>query len=1170
VRSTPFVRRFIPGLALFALICAAAALYVGRSGERRGGTLAELGRSGALVRTFAPRLSQSAGFRPCVASTSPGATIPRAECAGDARGAPRRILELSVRAANEVRESASPQALHASALIDLVWSDTAGIPLERSISFLQTASRVSERPAAALADLAAAHLVRAGRTQSARDLLEAVEAAERSLAAEPGNPVGLFNLALALEWLGVDEQARGAWRAFLAVDSTSGWAGEARDHLRAERGWTAPPLPAPGASERDIARYAALAPQEARIHGWNVALGEWGSAVLRGDTARASQWLRMAEILGRELERRGGDATLIDAVRAIRAARGHGASRALAEAHRAFAAGQAAIPARFKVADAEFARVEALRTASQPLTAWARRGWAGAAAGLGRMEEAEHALDSLVSAVDTTKSPALAGHTQWALATTRLRMGRYQGALEAARGAVRLLGRAREEEGMAGALYVQADAEYALGTHGAAYASVHRTLLALRPNPTSVWRANALSSGARVATADGLMHAALRLHDERVTVAERARRDIPLAEARIARAEVRHALGDDVGAAADLRAGDALTRRMTSADARSWLTADLQLARADVALRREPSQAAATLDTVIAASEGPRPVFRRIRALVARADARLALGNVRGAMGDLESATGLLDEQRAALASAPLRASLLDAARSVFDRVVMLKVAAGDTAGALSYMERSRASLVPTHARGRAAEVPPRMPKGRAAVSYALIGDTLLAWTMAGDGLSLTRTAVRQDSLRRRIERVQAALEVRAGEAAVREDLEVLFDQLIRPLAARLGPDGNEVVIVADGELAGVPFAALRDSARRRYLVESYATSFTGTMQEALGGRVGGRGRGSVLLVADPAFAAEAHPGLSRLPAARAEVETLASRAYPGATVLEGAEATPSAFLREIGSAEIVHFAGHATFDDARPERSHLVLASDPGVPERNAVTASALGEMKLNQVRLVVLSACQTLRAGSGRSGGFAGFAGALMGAGAGGVLGSLWRVDDELTGRMMDAFHQSYREHGHAPRALRSAQLHLLQSADPALGSPAAWAGFRYAGRQPSYHTRGRDVPRVTRRDDHAAHRDRGPMLAGAGRGPGRRQEDAPRPHAGRLSHASRGARASGGPDVPPRLRVSEFREESLHDPDGQRGIRPDHTARRGRHQRLDPAQGSRGREMHQRTPR
>lgn len=658
----------------------------------------------------------------------------------------------------------------------------------------------------------------------------------------------------------------------------------------------------------------------------------------------------------------------------------------------------------------------------------------------------ERTLLAVAAGVDTVRHPALAGSVYGALATTRLRLGRYQGALEAAERAARQMERAREDEGVASALYVKADAEYALGLNPAAYLTVRRTLLRLRPNPTSLWRGNVLASGARVAMADGLVRAALRLQDERVALLERAGRPIYLAEAHIARAEMRGAAGDEPGAADDIRAGERLVGGIRSNNAVEWMMADLRLARADAALRRDPRRAAAMLDTAVEAAEGPRPAMRRLRALVARAGTRLSLGDAPGATADLDRVTRLLDEQRAALASAPLRASLLDAARGVFDRMVMLKLAAGDTAGALAQLEKGRSSLLTTAGPAPSGSRP-KMEPGRIALSYALIGDTLLAWTVAGADARLTRTVVRGDTLVRRIERVHSALEVRAREEAIRPELEALYDELVRPVTPRLGKPGTEVVIVADGELAGIPFAALRDSARKRYLVEDHPTRFAATLRDASRTSSGRRGEGRVLLVADPAFDARAHPGLERLPAARAEVAAVAGT-YPGSTVLAGGGATPAAFARALRGARVVHVAGHATFDDVHPERSSLVLAPEAGLPGSGSLTAAALAQMELRGVRLVVLSACQTLRAGSGRSGGFAGFAGALVGAGAGGVLGSLWRVDDHQTGALMRAFHPRYRELGHGPRALQAAQLQMLRSADRAQRAPAAWAGFRYVG--------------------------------------------------------------------------------------------------------------------------
>jgi CHAT domain-containing protein len=133
-------------------------------------------------------------------------------------------------------------------------------------------------------------------------------------------------------------------------------------------------------------------------------------------------------------------------------------------------------------------------------------------------------------------------------------------------------------------------------------------------------------------------------------------------------------------------------------------------------------------------------------------------------------------------------------------------------------------------------------------------------------------------------------------------------------------------------------------------------------------------------------------------------------------------------------------------FDDARPERSYLVLAR--GADGRTRLTADEIEHLDLRGVRLVVLSACQTQRAVGGRAGGFAGLSGAMLAAGAGGVVGSLWRVDDALTRALMTEFHRAYRASPDGSAALRAAQLRLLQSPDPALRSPAAWAGFRYSG--------------------------------------------------------------------------------------------------------------------------
>jgi CHAT domain-containing protein len=439
-------------------------------------------------------------------------------------------------------------------------------------------------------------------------------------------------------------------------------------------------------------------------------------------------------------------------------------------------------------------------------------------------------------------------------------------------------------------------------------------------------------------------------------------------------------------------------------------------------------------------------VLREFRARLARADARLRAGKTAPAALDLDSAIALVDAVRAAAKSAPLRTSLADAARDAFDRMVMVQVNAGESVRALAYLERAREAFAPLGPGAGAAAMLPRPRRGETALEYALIGDTLLAWTVDRAGIRLTRTSISRARLLRTTRRVLTALEQQADERAVAGDLALLYDWLIRPMRGGLGPDSAELVVVADGEIAAVPFAALRDGARGQYLVQDRPLRFAATLRDAFTPpRRHDAAKGRMLVVEAGTEAARA-AGRSPLPAARAEAASVAG-AYPGARIISGVAATPGAVGTALGQAEVVHYAGHAVFDDERPEQSFLALTP----PRRNSsgrLTARDIQALDLRAVRLVVLSACETERAQDRRSGGFSGLSAALLRAGAGGVVGTLWEVNDEMSGPLVAEFHRAYRATGDPAQALRTAQLRLLASRDAALRSPAAWAGFRYAG--------------------------------------------------------------------------------------------------------------------------
>jgi CHAT domain-containing protein len=391
---------------------------------------------------------------------------------------------------------------------------------------------------------------------------------------------------------------------------------------------------------------------------------------------------------------------------------------------------------------------------------------------------------------------------------------------------------------------------------------------------------------------------------------------------------------------------------------------------------------------------------------------------------------------------------LLEAAHRTIDRLVMLRV--GEANEALDVLERGRASIAhrPPAPFDRSVHTIVSDPH-TVLVDYALIGDTLLTWTSRAGRLRLHRAMVDRLSLLNSIERVGASLARRGSDDATNADLTSLYDCLLRPILPDLSPTDTSLIVVADGELAMVPFAALRDREGGQYAVERYTLRFANSVADAVNASRPAPGVevSRPLVIADPAFDSRSHPELDRLAGASAEAAALHA-IYPSATMLTGSAATRSAIVSALRSADIVHFAGHTLIDDDSPDRSYLVLARSADATADADLDAATIAGFDLHAVRLVVLSSCETAVTHPGRSGGLAGLTGAFLRSGARGVVGSLWHVNDEFTQALMLELHRAYRVTGDGATAVRSAQLRLLHGADATLHSPAAWAAFRYTG--------------------------------------------------------------------------------------------------------------------------
>ncbi|HEX9937299.1 MAG TPA: CHAT domain-containing protein [Longimicrobium sp.] len=933
--------------------------------------------------------------------------------------------------------------MHAAAVLELALSDTADHTLPRVIAPLTRLAAVERHPAGVLADLAVAYMVRAGRTNSALDLYRALHAAERALQFDAGHQAALFNRALTLERLNLIDAAAGAWRAYLHADSTSEWAAEARRHASTLHG-TEIVTPPSRARDSALATFAQRAPQEARELGWDKLLAQWADAVLAGRGADAGEPLRRAEVLGLALERRrGGDASLIDAVRAIRAkASDRAATLRLAHAHRWYAAGRAAwLQAEHDAADTFYARARSYGGDSQPLDSWIKVDYAAEEFRQRRAAEALRLAREVVSGVDTLRYPAIGARGRWVLGTMQMRLGELETGFASTRSAGRLFFRAGEVPNGVRTGVNAIETQRALGKPAEAYDSIYRALILLRNHRRSHALHNALVVLTRWTAEDGLPLASIRIGDEAVTAARGTGIPARIVEALEARASVLTRSGNQAAAQRQLSEAEALVPRLDSL-AHENFDATLRVARAVVAIRRDP--AGAEKDLTAALRSLSRQPARYLQALLLRADARVAQGHTDSAVADVESALARIDQQRTR-PDGGLTRDVGEDARATLDRVVAKRVEEGRARDALALLERGLEAL----GQGGAAALPAQLPPGVVAVRFALTDDAVLAFTMAGGEVYATRTRVSRRELTEQLDQVVGALERRDDEAAIRPGLARLYDWLIRPIAPRLGGPGAVLVAIPEGILAGVPFTALLDSSSRRYLVQERLVRLAPSMLVAAGAQPGAAARGQAAFIQDPAFDAATYPHLRRLNGAKREFQALAGAPGLPPIRVPGSLARADTLRRLLPAVPVVYFAGHAVSDEIRPDSSFLVLAPGPGSDDRGKITAAEIARLRLPKLQLVVLSACSTLEPAPGGGGGFAGLSGAFLNAGARGVVGSLWQVNDGLTSELMRRFHGQYARSGDPAAALRAAQLEMLASGTARLRSPAAWAGFEYAGR-------------------------------------------------------------------------------------------------------------------------
>jgi CHAT domain-containing protein/Tfp pilus assembly protein PilF len=311
-----------------------------------------------------------------------------------------------------------------------------------------------------------------------------------------------------------------------------------------------------------------------------------------------------------------------------------------------------------------------------------------------------------------------------------------------------------------------------------------------------------------------------------------------------------------------------------------------------------------------------------------------------------------------------------------------------------------------------------------------------------------------------------------------------LSKMILGPAAGGFGT--RRIVVVADGILQYIPFAALSDPGSatnealvvRHELITLPSASTLAIQRRNLADRK--PAPKALAVLADPVFTtsdsrfsknvqARQQPSpttdtrllehlsngngelrIQRLPFTRQEADQILAVA-PSQSNLKAVDFRANRSLAmsdELSKFRYVHFATHGYVDSVRPDLSAIVLSlvDQQGNSQDGFLRSHDIFNLKL-PAELVVLSACETGLGKDVKGEGLVGLTRGFMYAGARRVIVSLWNVNDKATASLMGHVYAGMLKTHKTPAAsLRAAQIEMLHQ--PQWQSPYYWAAFVMQG--------------------------------------------------------------------------------------------------------------------------
>ncbi|MEO7768388.1 MAG: CHAT domain-containing protein [Ferruginibacter sp.] len=279
-------------------------------------------------------------------------------------------------------------------------------------------------------------------------------------------------------------------------------------------------------------------------------------------------------------------------------------------------------------------------------------------------------------------------------------------------------------------------------------------------------------------------------------------------------------------------------------------------------------------------------------------------------------------------------------------------------------------------------------------------------------------------------------------ENTVKSILSSFFLVLFRPISVLLPPRGS-IMIAPFQQLHLLPFEIAINDENGNYLSDDYTITYVPSLSILYSlyrqHQTGKQKTKNLLTIV------YSSPG-SKFPIPYViEEAKLVKQFFNESTsiYLEEDDALPDAVINACNENifDVIHIACHGNFDSYDPNNSGLLLNNGSILTVERIQT-----ELRLKNKPLVILSACDTGLILPQRADENQGLVQSFLAAGAGGVVSSLWSVNDAATQALFIEFYKSKSINSNYPEALTAAMLSVKNNSQ--WKKPFFWGAFRYTG--------------------------------------------------------------------------------------------------------------------------